>query len=145
MRARYPEFADTVVKNLLACLQTARELFEGDLDYFVILMAVAARTLEAPAVKTLDFEAVLAGEVESYPGPSTNVTSLSDSLGLPRETVRRKVGEMIAAGYLQRTDNRLTLTPAASIRFSPVREQVFRAMLQFRDVVEELERTEPEG
>lgn len=49
-----------------------------------------------------------------------NTSSISHSLNLPRETVRRKVAKLVAMGYLERVGSRgLRVTPAVSEHFVP--------------------------
>jgi hypothetical protein len=139
LRARYPEFADEVTGVLVDCLQEARSHFAGDLDMFLIFLGVASRTSEGPEIKELRLEDVLQGRLDAFPGLWTNVSSLSESLGVPRESVRRKVGELVDLGYVGRAGNRLAITPFASQRFTPLREKIFQMMMRFREIVEQVE------
>lgn len=58
-------------------------------------------------------EQVLSGDVETLPTLWTNIRSIADSTGIPRETVRRKVNDLIEAGLVKRSGQLLTATPRA--------------------------------
>lgn len=58
------------------------------------------------------------------PGMGTNVRSVADSLGLAKETVRRKVAELIETGWVIRRAGRLFLTSKAFHDLDPVRENI---------------------
>lgn len=53
-------------------------------------------------------------EIHRYESLHTNARSISDSTGIPRETVRRKVHALIAAGWVIRGDDNLAVTPAVT-------------------------------
>lgn len=139
LRSRYPEFADDVVRLLVEFMQLARRHFAGDLDTFLIYAAVATRTAEGAEIKALNFEDVLEGRLDAYPGLTTNVSSLAGLLGVPRESVRRKVAELVRLGYVERADSRLVLTPFGTRQSTPIREHIFLMMLKFRGIVDQLE------
>jgi predicted transcriptional regulator len=140
LRARYAEFADKVVRRLVGFMHLARKHFSGDLDTFLIYAAVATRTAEGDGIKSLNFEDVLEGRLEAYPGLWTNVSTLAGSLGVPRESVRRKVAQLVELGYVDRADGRLVLRPIGTQRSTPLREQIFHMMLSFHGVVAEYAR-----
>lgn len=61
----------------------------------------------------LPSERVLAGDLEALPTLWTNIRSIADSTGIPRETVRRKVNDLIEAGLVKRSGQLLGITPQA--------------------------------
>ena len=94
------------VKATLACMSLLRVLheavrwYDGDLEAFVIYMAVACASVGG-AMR--DPEVALA----TRDGPPAEVhfrpvsrRAVAASTGLARETVRRKIGQMVEAGYL---------------------------------------------
>jgi hypothetical protein len=85
-------------------LCAARREGEGDLDKILVLLAVAVRS--APA------QADPRGRGGAY------AQSMAAALGMPRETVRRKVAAMVGAGWLERRDGRLLLTAAGADRLT---------------------------
>jgi DNA-binding IclR family transcriptional regulator len=56
---------------------------------------------------------LLSGEIPIFPTLGTNVRSVAESTGTPKETVRRKVGELIEAGWISRQGNELRFTALA--------------------------------
>jgi hypothetical protein len=56
------------------------------------MLSVAIRTTEHTAFATFSQAQLLSGEVPIFPTLGTNVRSIADSIGAPRETIRRKVG-----------------------------------------------------
>jgi CRP-like cAMP-binding protein len=141
LHAHYPDFAADLVNDILDCVAEARALFEGDLDRWMIVAAIAARTFQTREFKAIRIDDVLQGRIGSYPSLTTNVASLAESLGIARETARRKVAELVEMGFIERRGGGLALTPLASKRFSPVREQMLRLMLKARDIVGQVEST----
>lgn len=116
----------TVAKDILSPLQvvnaTARGAFGGDLDKFTVLIEIALRTFEDKRITELTSRELIEGDVASYPSLGTNIRSVAQSSGIPRETVRRKVQELLADGWIDRNDHTLVLTPKASRELTAVRD-----------------------
>ncbi|HEY8617218.1 hypothetical protein [Phenylobacterium sp.] len=131
----YPAVARDLLKPLLDICSLSREACGGDMDKFLILLVVGVRTTEHPEFRRLTQEELLSGDIPVFPGLATNVRSISDSLQIPKETVRRKVAELVDAGWLARTEAGLFFTAAAYRSLVPVREAVERqAVLNFETV-----------
>ncbi len=101
--------ADAVLEPSLRFLQTLHAVALGDLEKHLILMAIAARTAAHP-----DFARLSNAERESsdavFPSRGVNVRSIAESTGMARETVRRKVTEMLELGWIAREDTNLHFT-----------------------------------
>jgi DNA-binding IclR family transcriptional regulator len=97
------------------------------------------RTAEDKRVLDLDPEDVLSGAVNTYPSLSTNVRSISDSTGIPKESVRRKVAALIEAGWIRRDDNSLSLAPQASRQLTAFREQLFQLAIRNHQTIHSLD------
>jgi DNA-binding IclR family transcriptional regulator len=69
------------------------------------------------------------------PSLGTNLRSAAASVGIPRETARRKVEEMIQAGWLIRVGRDIRFTPRAYQQFTPVRESIERLAPRIHDVI----------
>jgi hypothetical protein len=110
--AWFPQVAGPVFEALLDLLVEARAE-AGDLESFVILLTAILRTCRASAFAELRGDQLLCGEIGQLPTLWTNVRSIADSTGIPRETVRRKVNAMIDAGLLLRSGLLLTATPVS--------------------------------
>jgi DNA-binding IclR family transcriptional regulator len=84
-------------------------------------------------------EQLISGELQVFPGLGTNGRSIAASLGVPKETVRRKVCELIEAGWLARQGSRLYFTAKAYQELTPVREAMERLAVTNHKVVSNLE------
>ena len=109
----YPVIAHDLLRPLLDLFSTARMLCGGDVDKFLIMLVVANRTTEHKLFASYSQQQLLSGEVPIFPGLGTNIRSIADSIGAPRETVRRKVGELIETGWIVRQGTDLYFTAIA--------------------------------
>ncbi len=94
-------------KALAACLGLARVLhkavdcYDGELESFAIYLAVACASLSG-AYRSAE---VLARPLEAGPLPDAyhrpvSRRAIAASTGLPRETVRRRIAQLVSQGYL---------------------------------------------
>ena len=118
----FPAVARDLLKPLLDLLSLSREVYGGDTDKFLIMLVVAIRTTEHAQFATFTQAELESGEVPVLPTLGTNVRSIADSVGIPKETVRRKVAELIEAGWIVRQGNELHATGRAYQESAPVRE-----------------------
>jgi hypothetical protein len=109
----YPAIARSLLRPLLHLLSISREACGGDVDKFLIMLVIAIRTTEHEAFATFSQTQLLSGEIPIFPTLGTNVRSVAESTGTPKETVRRKVGELIEAGWISREGNELRFTVLA--------------------------------
>ena len=102
-------------------LRRAYRLFDGDLTLFLVFGEIAhynmSRALQALSVRDAPdsprWRALVRALDEQKVTPC-NALSISEATGIPRETVRRKVKELEARGWLVREGPRsLTLAPRA--------------------------------
>jgi DNA-binding transcriptional ArsR family regulator len=135
LRQAYPRLAKELLRPLLAILGSAREICGGDPQKSEILMLVAMRSVEHPDFAKLSYDEIVSGTAPSYRSLSTNIRSIADSAGMPRETVRRKVAELTAAGLITRKGNALSLHPAASTVIGPLREALLRVAVHNYELV----------
>ena len=135
LRGNYTSVAKELVGPMVDLLALARRVFGGDLDKLLIVLVVALRTAQDPKVADISFDDVLAGRVESYPSLRTNVRSIADSTGVPRETVRRKVADLVAVGWIARDGDDLSYTPEASRALTPIREAMIESAARLHATV----------
>lgn len=140
LRDNYAVIAKDLLGPLLNVLSAGRAACGGDLDAFLIILLVAQRTAEDKRISAFTLDQVLAGEVEAYPSLSTNVRSIADSSGIPKETVRRKVASLVDAGWILRQENSLSLTPKASQMLTDVREEILAFAVSGHQAIQALER-----
>ena len=117
----------------------ARSAFDGDVEKAVVLLEVAVRTLQDPRLASIDLKTVLSGTLDIYPRLTTNMRSIADSSGIPKETVRRKVAALVADGLILRDGNNLSLSPRASPVLTPLREAILKLAARNYDTVAALQ------
>ena len=130
LRRHYPYLAKDLIAPFLEALNAGRAICDGDLDKLFIVLVVAMRTAEDKRILDFDLEEVLSGSVEVYPSLSTNVRSIADSTGIPKESVRRKVAALVEAGWIHREENSLSLAPHASRLLTDFREQLLQLAIR---------------
>jgi hypothetical protein len=135
LRGRYPQVVRDMLRPLTALLAIARSVCAGDGESAEILLLIALRTVEHPAFATLTYEEVVSGGAVAYQSLTTNMRSIADSTGIPRETVRRKVGHLVALGWVGREGNSVFLDPSASPALTPLREAILRLAAQNYELV----------
>ena len=135
LRRRYGRIAREVLAPVYEVLRVGRETCDGDLDKLLIVLAVGMRTAEHKDIGGYDLDAVLSGQVETYPSLSTNVRSVADSTGIPKESVRRKVQALVEAGWIVRHGKTLSLAPYASRMLTDFREQVLQMVVRNHQTV----------
>jgi hypothetical protein len=91
------------VENFTWLLIQCRRYFSGDMDRLLVLCVIGDRTLAAKNVPdnfTLnDLGGARAQQVRKEP---INLQSIADFSGIPRETVRRKLRDLVALGWVEK-------------------------------------------
>jgi hypothetical protein len=138
LRDSYAQVARDLIRPLVELFAIARSVCGGDGECSEILLLIALRTVEHPAFGKLTYEEIVSGRADAYQSLITNMRSISDSTGIARETVRRKVRRLVALGWVGREDNGVFLNPAASPALTPLREALLRLAAQNHDLVRSL-------
>lgn len=115
------------VEGFTELLITLRRHFRGDLDLMLVLAVIGSRTL--PLRRTEDFSRADfdAGQRPERPICPINVQSVAECSGIPRETVRRKVRDLEALGWVERREGGvLVATPQAARDLAPATEATLR-------------------
>ena len=136
----YPTIARGLLRPLLHLLSISREACGGDVDKFLIMLVIAIRTTEHERFATYSQAQLLSGEIPIFPTLGTNVRSVAESTGTPKETVRRKVGELIDAGWISRQGNELRFTVVAYQELAGVRVAIEELAVSNFQVVADLTR-----
>jgi hypothetical protein len=139
MSERYPVVAEGLLSPLLDLLRLSREHCGGDVDRFLILLEVAVRTVQHPSFAKYSQDELLSGEVAVFPTLGTNLRSIAASVGIPKESVRRKVAELVDEGWLHRSGRSLHFTSAGYRTLAPVRESIERLAVRYAAVVRRVE------
>ncbi|MFN3814776.1 hypothetical protein [Brevundimonas sp.] len=112
IRKNYSRVAPALLSALTDYLIVSRRQ-ANDLDRQLVLLVIMLRSAMARGFADLPSEQVLSGELDTLPTLWTNIRSIADSTGIPRETVRRKVNDLIEDGLVKRSGQLLTVTPRA--------------------------------
>ncbi|MET0295210.1 MAG: hypothetical protein ABW042_09360 [Phenylobacterium sp.] len=126
-----------LVEPLSRFLSIARELCDGDLDQVVLMIALTLRSSLHP-----DFRALEEAELEALgvlPGFGTNMRSLADSTGIPRETARRKLALLIERGWITWHRGALHYTASGYRSVEPARVAMIRMNVRGFQVVDALQ------
>lgn len=135
LRVRYPQIVRDMLRPLMELFAIARSVCAGDGESSEILLLIALRTVEHPAFAKLTYEEIVSGRAVAYQSLTTNMRSIAESTGIPRETVRRKVGHLVALGWVGREGNCVYLNPSASPALTPLREAILRLAAQNYELV----------
>lgn len=96
------------VLSLTKFLIAARRSFDGDIDLFLVLCVVGERTFSQRHLRPdLDYARWSSQSVNDIPSEDINIQSIADFSGIPRETVRRKLGVLIDKGWVERDEHGL--------------------------------------
>lgn len=136
----YPALANDFLGPLLELLSLSRQACGGDPDKFLIMLVVARRTTEHELFATFSQEELLSGVIPVFPSLGTNINSVADSLGAPKETIRRKVADLVEAGWIVRQGHELRFTALAYRELAHVRVAIERLAARNFETVNELVR-----
>jgi hypothetical protein len=121
--------------------------FEGDLALAIVLGEVALHNLSRfqGADKSMSPGGVFweRSDLQKLLLPC-NALSISQSTGIPRETVRRKIAKLVEMGWMeQNTKGEITITRAVCLKFAPeFNAEMTEALLHASDGIREfLEKT----
>jgi hypothetical protein len=130
----YGRVSADLLEPLLDFLATANKVSDGDIDKLMIMIVVGLRSLAHPVFKHRRMRDVAAAG-GLIPTLGINSRSISESLPIPRESVRRKVMALIEAGWLHREGGHLHLTATGLSSLTPVRQKIQRlAVANFETV-----------
>jgi hypothetical protein len=136
----YPAISRNLLRPLLNLFSLSREACSGDIDKFLIMLVVAIRTTEHGGFAAYTPAQLISGELPVFPTLGTNVRSVAESTGAPKETVRRKVQELVAAGWISRQGNELRFTARAYQDLAQVRIAIEELAVSNFEVVSDLAR-----
>jgi hypothetical protein len=149
LRQRYVEIWPKILDPWTGYLISARSAFDGDLDKMIVLAVIGLMSLQDSGLALRDPPVISYDDVSrpdataANPRP-INVESISHFTSIPRESVRRKVKELIARKWVAR-DARgyLTVLPAAAAELEPLSAQMFRLIGQICRAMREADNVQP--
>jgi hypothetical protein len=130
LRAHYTRVAPQLMGPVLEFLHVSRRVCGGDVEAFIVLAAIMLRAAEHESFAKLDYEDLKHLKPEQLLAFGTNLRSIADSVGIPRETVRRKARMLLDAGWVVRRGREIYCTPAVFQDLLPVRESLLRLALR---------------
>jgi hypothetical protein len=111
----YGDVHPQILRHFLQWTLLMRESFDGDLDMMIVLAVISDRTLRDQNYRKSSFEDFLENRNPNPQVPLTNRKSIADSTGIPRETVRRKVAQLLVRGWVtEREDGSLLPSKGAA-------------------------------
>lgn len=117
LHEKFSDYQPLWVEHHLRLLCNLRQTFGNDLDKSIILAVVGQRMLQIGLDRPIDFDQAKTGNYKLDLSRMTNVESIAEATGIPRETVRRKVSELLEIGWLERSaKGGLSVTPQATDR-----------------------------
>lgn len=122
-----------LTRHLIAC----RETFEGDLDLFLVFTIIGERCFTPRnATENMTHSEFLARSVGTVEPVAINVQSIAEFSGIPRETVRRKIGILIAKGWIRQDAKRyITVTDDAKDQLSGLTESALKYLGEIGEVL----------
>jgi hypothetical protein len=132
------EVASDIVEPLARFMTVARRLCGGDTDKVLLMLVMALRSNRHPDFKATPPDQLRVDALGRLPTFSTNVRSLAESTGIPRETVRRKVDELVRMGWVIRQGRSLAYSMTAYQALAPAREAIIRLAVASYEVVSDL-------
>jgi hypothetical protein len=134
LRLQNPQFETTLLSPLLSYLLTAREVAGGDLDRNIILLMIAIRAVEHPQFSMM-MDAERRGDALQFPSRGLNAHSIAESTGIPRETVRRKLADLVRSGWIARDGTQLHFTMKGWDALAAIREARERLAIKYYELV----------
>jgi len=101
-RSGWPSHVENFTWLLIQC----RRYFKGDLDRMLVFYVVSARSLFAKNILGEGTLENLGPDHSDWTATKpTNLQSIADCSGLPRETARRKLQDLTALGWVKRDEH----------------------------------------
>lgn len=112
LRDHYLHTHSAWVEGHLELLCELRSVVGNDLDKVIIMGVIGQRMTKAVTAQSLSYNDLVTGDFVLDESLLTNVESITASSGIPRESVRRKVLELIETGWVGRNaEGRLWIKP----------------------------------
>jgi hypothetical protein len=125
----FVRFQGIWVEEHLRLMTALRVFFGNDMDKIIIMAAIGQQQLRDPALPPLAYAPRREGMPFGDRARLTNVDRLAAATGIPRESVRRKVKELIALGWVERVGTRaLAVRPAAAADMQPATLTLFSVL-----------------
>lgn len=101
----FPTAQSVWVEEFLLLMVELRSTFGNDLDKIIILSLIGQQMLRDPAIPVISHTEARSAPQTQWRGRDTNIDALARASRIPRESVRRKVNELIAENMVERLDS----------------------------------------
>ncbi len=119
-----------LVRHLIEC----RRACGGDLDLFLVLTIIGERSFAPRNAPALSYEEWATVPVNSVRTEQINLQSIADYSGIPRETVRRKLEQLVKMGWVERdTQGFYTATETARNSLGPLTQSNVRYLATLQE------------
>jgi len=131
----WPAHTANFTRFLIEC----RAALDGDLDLLLVLAVIGDRTFAQGRVDpAMDYNMFRMGRSATEPA-DINIRSISLYSGIPRETVRRKVSELVERGWVERKEDGLIVaTQKAKEDLEPLTTASMRYLARMMDMFREV-------
>jgi hypothetical protein len=118
-QTRFAAAQGTWVEGFLSLLVEMRRVFGNDLDKVIILSTIGQQMLLDGRIPKRNYDEWILDPLMERHGRVTNIDAIARATGIPRESVRRKVNELIAAQLVTRREgNDLAIAPGTAARMA---------------------------
>jgi len=139
--ARFGAIFPLINTHYLRMLVTWRAAFDGDLEKAMIVGAVVDQGIRAAGFTDQSYDSYLGTFIYENIVPATNVQSIADFTGIPRETVRRKVNDLCAKGWIERDkDGAVRMTIQGTLDLAPTVREFARQLERLNASISEVVR-----
>ena len=119
------------VENFTWQLVQCRRHFSGDMDRLLVLCVIGDRTLSARNVPDTLKSSDLG--YTNVPKEPINLQSIADFSGIPRETVRRKLQDLMALGWVERDERgNFAVAPKAAADLKPLTDLTIKYLARMK-------------
>lgn len=133
----WPVHVHSLTRFLIECRRT----FDGDLDLFLVLAVIGERTYsQQHADPTMTYADFRDGRASATRPQNINLRSIAEFSGIPRETVRRKIAELMNRGWIVRgEDGNLAATRRASTDLQPLTQESISYIAQMLTLLKDVD------
>jgi hypothetical protein len=118
-QTQFPLAQGIWVEGFLELMLELRRVFGNDLDKVIILSTIGQQLLRDGRLPKRSYGDWIGTPPIDLPHRATNIDALARATRIPRESVRRKVNELIADGLVRRDEeNRLVIAAGAAARLA---------------------------
>ncbi len=141
LRQRYVEIWPKILDPWTQYLIAARAAFDGDMDKMIILGVVGLMSLQDAGLlmrnpPSNSYDDLANPDAKPADARPINIESVALYTGIPRESVRRKVAELVTQKWIARDPRGyLVVLPAAASDLEPLSAQLFRLIGQISGAI----------